>query len=58
MDKTFKIILDQYLMNHLAYLILMLFLSFSDNLLYDIHIIFKKVIVNFEIEHKTCLYLG
>ena len=35
-------------------LILMLFLSSLDNLLYNAYIIFQKDVDNFEIEHKTC----
>ena len=34
--------------------ILMLFLNFLDNLLWDANIIFQKCVDNFEIEHKTC----
>ena len=34
--------------------VLMPFLSFFDNLLYDEYIIFQKGGDNFEIEHKTC----
>ena len=35
-------------------LILMLFLSFLDNLLKNAYIILQKGVDNFEIEHKTC----
>ena len=34
--------------------ILMLFLSFLDNLHLDAYIIFQKCVENFEIEYKTC----
>ena len=34
--------------------ILMLFLSFLDEFLYDAYIIFLKCVDNFETEHKTC----
>ena len=35
----------------------MLYLSSLDNLLEDAYIIFQKSVDNFEIEHKTCLFL-
>ena len=39
-------------------LMLVLFLSSLDNLLYDVYIIFQKGVDNFEIEHKTCKFGG
>ena len=38
--------------------ILMLFLSFLDNLLQDALSFFQKGVDNFEIEHKTCRFFG
>ena len=35
----------------------MLFLSSLDNLLQDAYIIFQKGVDDFEIEHKTCLFM-
>ena len=35
----------------------MIFLSSLDNLLYDTCNIFQKGVDDFEIEHKTCLFL-
>ena len=40
--------------NCFAYLFLLLFLSFLDNLLYDVDTIFQKGADDFETEHKTC----